>query len=121
LIEQITQVSLAGVLVLLILREVFAYLRGRKNGDSPGSGRRPTSEKIQVIQHSVDAILSRLDRIIERLEDLADAARETRRQGGLTADNIDRVRRQLDQIEDAIDEIATKRTSTTQPSIGDSR
>ena len=97
IMQQIANVAVGGILALLILREVFDFIR-RRNGRSGESKRRDTPPAKPL--HSLDAIVDRLDRIIDRLDDLADCMRHTRRQTELNGEQQDRVKHQLEKVEE---------------------
>jgi uncharacterized protein YukE len=71
---------------------------------------------VKNIQNSVDAVLSRLDRIIERLEDIGASTKAARKQSEITGEQTERMCRAVGQLENTINEYAAKRRQTdTQP------
>jgi hypothetical protein len=106
ILSEIANVSLAGILVLLILREVFGYLQ-RRNGNGNGIGRKRTPTGPPRPTTSSDQIIDRLDRIIDRLDELADATRAARKQTEINAEHHERVSRQLTALEATIAKIET--------------
>lgn len=119
MIDSLLQVSLAAVVSLLILREVFNYLSKRREAPA-GVGRgRSDTDKVKNVQNSVDAVLSRLDRIIERLEDLGDSLRVTKKCTQINCEQTDKLCRQMTSLEETVAEAVSRRRSTdTQPAIG---
>lgn len=87
---EITQVSLAGVLAIMILREVLTHWNRRRN------------EPAATSQINIDSILGRLDRIIDRLDDMADVNRDTRKQIQITTEQTARLCRAMAVLEDSI-------------------
>lgn len=115
--EIITQLSVGGIFALLVIREVLGFFaRRRLSGlDAPTSGRRNT-DKFKTIQSGVDAILGRLDRIVERLEDMRDATRHARKQSEITKEMTERVCRAVTQLEQTVGALA-RRSTDTQPGV----
>lgn len=114
--EQLTEAAVVGVLALIILRETYQFVLKVRNKE-PTNGRRST-DKLKGVQSGVDAVLNRMDRIIERLEDIADATRLTRKQVQITGELTERLGRQVDALDDTITEvIAAHRRKDTQPNI----
>lgn len=114
MIGDITQVALGGIVALLILREVFAYLAKRKPNGEAGGKTRPNTDRVKNVQNGVDAVLSRLDRIIERLEDVTEQTKAARKQTEITGERTERITRQLEKIEETLTEVeaATRRRAT---------
>lgn len=112
--ELVTQVGVGGILALLILREVLGFL-ARRRLDVDTGGRRPTSERFKTIQGGIDAILVRLDRIIEKLEYVADATRSARKQTEITGEMTERMCRTVAMLEETLNDIGRRRTADTQP------
>jgi hypothetical protein len=96
LFQQMANVAVGGILALLIIREVFDFIR-RRNGERR---RRDTPPGKSL--HSTDAIIDRLDRIIDRLDELADCMREARRQAELNGEAQDRIKRHIGQLEQTL-------------------
>jgi hypothetical protein len=112
-----TQAGVVGILALIILRETYQFVLKVRNKDQ-GNGRRST-DKLQGVKSGVDAVLGRMDRIIERLEDIADATRMTRKQVQITGELTERLGRQVDALDETITEVmaAHRRKTETQPNI----
>lgn len=110
--EIITQLGIGGILVLLVIREFLAFIARRKESESYTSTRRPTTDKFKTIQGGVDAILQRLDRIVERLEDLAGATRAARKQTEITGEMTERMCRAVGALEETLNDAATRRRTT---------
>jgi hypothetical protein len=120
LIGDITQVALGGILALMILREVFQYLAKRKAPPvcalESGPKRRPTNEQVKLVQSSVEAVLLRLDQIVERLEDVASAVKSARKQSEITGEMAERMTRAVSQLErTVIETLGRHRTADTSP------
>lgn len=116
--EVLTQVGVGGILVLLILREVFGFLaRRRLDNTEPGS-RKSNTDKFKAVQSGVDAVLVRLDRIIERLDDVAEATRLARKQSEITGEMTERMSRAVSMLEETLTEAAgRRRTADTNPGL----
>lgn len=111
MIQHLTQVGVGGIFAIMVLRLVFDFVTKLRNGN--GKGRRAT-DKFKDVQNSVEAVLIRLDRIIERLEDLAASTKETRKQSEVTCEQTERLARGLSSLEQTIGALA-RRTVDTQP------
>lgn len=114
--ETLTQLGMGGILVLLVLREVFGFLAKRRlNGSAIGGPpRRPGNDKVTSVQASVDAALAQLGRIIERLDDIAAATKAARKQSEITGEQAERIARHLERLGDILDKIdsSTRRRQT---------
>lgn len=114
--ELVTQLGIGGILVLLVVREFLTYLARRRDDSGDNSGRRNT-DRFKTIQGGVDAILVRLDRIVERLEDVVDATRAGRKQSEITGEMTERMCRAVATLEETINEAGRRRTADTQPGV----
>lgn len=115
MIENATQIGVGGILALLILREVFTFVGRLRDKSSAGSETpsktRPRTDPIRAVHMNVEAVLSRLDRIVERLEDLADETKNSRRQSEITSEQTERMVRAVGQLESTINDLTAKRRS----------
>lgn len=118
MIEGLTQVAIGGILALLILREVFDFIRKRRAYANDNHQRRPTGERLKEVANGVDAVLSRLDRIIERLDEVAAATKSARKQTEITGEMAERMSRAVSQLEETINDVALRRrTADTSPGV----
>ncbi len=125
MIGDITQVALGGIVALLILREVFKYLADRKRpptvcalATQDPSKRRRTTDRFKEVQSGVEAVLSRLDTIIERLDDVKTAVRASRKQSEITGEMAERMTRSVAHLEQTInDALGRRRTTDTSPGV----
>ena len=124
MIGDITQVALGGVLALFIIREVFRFVKALKTSEGsttmPAPKRRPTTDRVKRVEDGVGAVASRLDRIIERLEDIAESTRATKKQTQITGELAERIVRHLDKLEEqlhAFEASARRRTTGSHPAI----
>lgn len=120
MIGDITQVALGGIVALLLLREVFQYLskiRAPKGEDAASAPKtRPTTDRVKEVKNGVDAVLARMDRIIERLDDVSGAVRAARKQSEITGEMAERMTRAVGQLEETVnDALGRRRTSDTNP------
>lgn len=117
--EHLTETAVVGVLVLIILRETYQFVVKVRDRSSSNGSRRPTTGEWKGIRSGVDAVLARMDRIIERLEDIGDATRLTRKQVQITGELTERLCRQVDTLDETITEVvaAHRRKQDTQPGI----
>lgn len=103
------QLGLGGLVALMILREVFGFLAKRKSeleaADGITSRTRPKSDKIRSVQDSVDAVLHRLDRIIEAVQDQNKETRAARRQSEITGEMCERVGRAVCGLEKTVERL----------------
>lgn len=118
MVDAVTQVTVGGIVALLILREVFSHLQRRKdNGIGSNTKGRRDTDKLKSVQASLDAVLQRLDRIVERLEDVVDATRAGRKQSEITGEMTERMCRAVATLEETINEAGRRRTADTQPGV----
>lgn len=108
MIENLTNVAVGGILALLILREVFNFVARLKT--SRNNGTNHTGSKPGLAASA--AVLAKLDRIIERLDDIAEASRAARKQSEIAGEQTERMVRAVSQLETTINETALKRLST---------
>lgn len=121
MIENATEITVGGILTLLILREVFAFVvkvrdRSLDNGSSRGKTRRKT-DPLLAVQTNVEAVLIRLDRIVDRLDDLAEETRSSRKQSEITGEQAERMMRCVCQLQETVDEATRRRTGDTNPGL----
>jgi len=113
MMQQLTNIGVGGILTILILRLVFDFLKHRRENNGSGRGRLST-DKVKGIQTGVDAVLMRMDSIIDRLDDLAEATKAARKQSEITCEQTERMTRAVAQLETTIGVMA-RRTVETQP------
>ena len=112
--ETAAQGSLAAIVALLILREVFAYLSKRKEAN----GARRTTDKVNDLRMQLEGVISRLDRIIERLDDMALATKAARRQTEIATEQTERMVRAVSQLEKTFNDAGLhRRTHDTAPGV----
>lgn len=111
MIENVTQIGIGGIFSIMVLRLVFDFVTKLRNGN--GKGRRDT-DRFKDVQNSVGAVLIRLDRIIERLDEVAESTKAARKQSEITGEQTERVARGLSSLEQTIGALA-RRTADTQP------
>ena len=112
MMQQLTNIGVGGILTILILRLVFDFLKHRR--DNGGNRARLSTDKVKGIQSGVDAVLMRMDHIIDRLDSLADATKAARKQSEITCEQTERMMRAVAQLESTIGVMA-RRTAETQP------
>ena len=121
MIDHATQIVMGGVLALLIIREVFVFIvkiRDRSADTGDNGRRRATTDPLRGMRKDVEAVLLRLDRIIERLEELSEETKCSRRQSEITFEQAERMTRAVSQLETVINEAALRRRSTeTNPGL----
>lgn len=110
--EHLTQIGVGGIFALMVLRLVFDFVaRLRNGGNGKTKGRRDT-DRFRDLQNSMGAVVLRLDRIIERLGDVAEETRAARKQGVVTGEQTERLTRAVFNLQAAI-----QRTPDTNPGI----
>lgn len=109
---QLTSVGVGGILAILILRLVFDFLKHKRDGN--GARGRLSTDKVKGIQSGVDAVLMRMDHIIDRLDTMADAVKASRKQTEIACEQTERMTRAVAQLEQTIGVMA-RRTTETQP------
>lgn len=114
--DLVTQLGIGGILVLLVVREFLTFLARRRPDGA--EIRRPSADNFEAIQRGVDAVLVRLDRIVERLEDVADATRAARKQSIVTGEIAERMSRAVASLEETLNEtLGRRRTVDTNPGV----
>lgn len=114
--EIVTQLGIGGILVLLVVREFLTYLARRRDDAGNNSGRRST-DRFKTIQGGVDAVLIRLERIIERLDDVVENTRAARKQSEITGEMTERMCRAVATLEENLNDAGRRRTVDTQPGV----
>lgn len=108
MIEDLTNVAVGGILALLILREVFNFVARLKANRINGIGGTHSIPN----PAATNAVLARLDRIIERLDDIAEATRAARKQSEISGEQSERMIRAVYHLETTINENVVKRLPT---------
>lgn len=123
MIENATTIGVGGILALLIIREVFRFVAKLRDGsaqhNSSGNGKtRPKTDPMRAVQTNVEAVLIRLDRIVDRLDDLGEEAKMGRKQSQIAGEQTERMVRAVDNLEQTINAVlGRRRTSDTSPGL----
>lgn len=102
MMDQIAELSIGAVVALLILKEVFVFLKSR-------NGRSSSKLASAAETASVNAITDRLDRITSRLDEITDIAKTARKQAELNGEATERLQRTIA----SLDETLTRMEHTT--------
>lgn len=95
--EDISQLTAGGVLALLVIREVFSFLKARKNGN--GKSRPLTGNPFRVDLGSVEA---KLDKLAAAIDGLLEAQARTNRCLDDLAHSGDKTRQAISELHESI-------------------
>ena len=115
MIENATAVGVGGILALLVIREVFRFVVKLREGTLAPAGAngktRPKTDPIRAVQTNVEAVLIRLDRIVDRLDELSEETKLGRKQSEIAGEQTERMVRAVSQLEHTINEATQRRRS----------
>ncbi len=97
MIQDVAQITMAGVLALMILREVFGFLRARQ---ANGNGRPATTSIAK--KGDLQPVVDRLDRLVELAKEQGEFSRGLKRMVEEIGETTDRQTRALDRLDSAI-------------------
>lgn len=97
MIADVAQITMAGVLALMILREVFGFLRARQ---ANGNGRPSTTTLAR--KGDLQPVVDRLDRLIELEKEHGETNRLLKRMTEEIGESVERQNRAIDRLDSTI-------------------
>lgn len=110
--DTLLQLGVGGIFAIMVIKLVFDFLQRKMNGFAYDGKKRPsTGPKPIPVAINVDGVTDRLDRIIDRLDELMAIAKLTRKQAELNGEQTERQQRSFNDVLTRI-ETAVQRRST---------
>ncbi len=109
MVEEFGSIAAGGILALLLIREVFAFLRERNGNGGGGQRKRPLTGP-HVTSGQISTVVDKLDRCLAQHADLSDTIRDARRKIEVIEETADRLERRLESVDTAIMKLGRRPT-----------